>query len=58
MGFVMRKTHRVSGGDLEAWRNQTGVSFSLRMFPGDYFFLNTTRAGLLQMLFQERRGDG
>jgi hypothetical protein len=28
------------------------------MFPGDYFFLNTTRAGLLQMLFQERRGDG
>jgi len=30
---------RVSDSDLEAWRAQTSVSFSLQMFPGDHFFL-------------------
>jgi medium-chain acyl-[acyl-carrier-protein] hydrolase len=50
--------HRVSRGDLEAWRDQTSVSFSLRMFPGDHFFLNTIQPLLLQVLSQELRGDG
>jgi len=50
--------HRVSRGDLEAWRDQTSVSFSLRMFPGDHFFLNTTQPLLLQVLSQELRSDG
>ena len=50
--------HRVSRGDLEAWRDQTSVSFSLRMFPGDHFFLNTTQPALLRVLSQELRGDG
>jgi surfactin synthase thioesterase subunit len=50
--------HRVNRGDLEAWREQTSASFSLRMFPGDHFFLNTTQAPLLGALFQELRGDG
>lgn len=50
--------HRVSRGDLEAWREQTSVSFSLRMFPGDHFFLNTTQPPLLGALSQELRGDG
>ncbi|HVB29716.1 MAG TPA: alpha/beta fold hydrolase [Terriglobia bacterium] len=50
--------HRVSRGDLEAWRDQTSVSFSLRMFPGDHFFLNTIQPLLLQALSQELRGDG
>jgi medium-chain acyl-[acyl-carrier-protein] hydrolase len=50
--------HRVSRGDLEAWRDQTSVSFSLRMFPGDHFFWNTTQPLLLQALSQELRGDG
>ncbi|MGD0012220.1 MAG: thioesterase II family protein [Terriglobia bacterium] len=50
--------HRVSRGDLEAWRDQTSVSFSLRRFPGDHFFLNTTQPLLLQVLSQELRGDG
>jgi medium-chain acyl-[acyl-carrier-protein] hydrolase len=49
---------RVSRGDLEAWRNQTNGSFSLRMFPGDHFFWNTTQPLLLQALSQELRGDG
>ena len=49
--------HRMSRGDLEAWRDQTSVSFSLRMFPGDHFFLNTTQPLLLQALSQELHGD-
>ena len=47
---------RVSRGDLEAWRDQTSVAFSLRMFPGDHFFLNTTRPSLLEALSQELCG--
>ena len=50
--------HRVSRGDLEAWRDQTSGSFSLRMFPGDHFFWNTTQPLLLQILSQELRGGG
>ena len=48
---------RVNRGDLEAWRDQTSVSSSLRMFPGDHFFLSTTTPLLLQVLSQELRGD-
>ncbi len=44
---------RVSDSDLEAWRAQTGVSFSLRMFPGDHFFLKQPL--LLRALSQELR---
>jgi medium-chain acyl-[acyl-carrier-protein] hydrolase len=42
-----------SHSDLEAWREQTTASFSLRMLPGDHFFLNTTQPLLLQMIFQD-----
>ena len=49
---------RVSRGDLEAWRDQTSVSFSLRMFPGDHFFLHAAQPLLLQVLSQELRGGG
>ena len=49
---------RVSRRDLEAWRDQTSASFSLRMFSGDHFFLNTTQPLLLQALSQDLRGDG
>ncbi len=49
---------RVSRGDLEAWRDQTNLSFSLRMFPGDHFFLHTTQQLLLQLISLELRGDG
>jgi len=52
------RDHRVSRDDLEAWRDQTSVSFSLQMFPGDHFFLNTTQPLLLQVLSEELRGDG
>ncbi len=49
---------RVSRGDLEAWRNQTNGSFSLRMFPGDHFFWNTTQSLLLKVLSQKLREHG
>jgi medium-chain acyl-[acyl-carrier-protein] hydrolase len=35
---------------LEAWREQTTASFSLQMFPGDHFFLQTARPLLLQAI--------
>ena len=46
---------RVNHGDLEAWRDQTTVSFSIRMFPGDHFFLKSTQPLLLRALSQELR---
>ncbi len=47
--------HKVSRDDLEAWRDQTTGPFSLRMFRGDHFFLNSARPTLLQLLSQELR---
>jgi medium-chain acyl-[acyl-carrier-protein] hydrolase len=49
---------RVSRADLDGWREQTTASFSLRMFPGDHFFLTTAQQMLLQVLAQQLRGDG
>jgi len=46
---------KVNHNDLEAWRDQTSVSFSIRMFPGDHFFLKTTQSLLLRALSQELR---
>lgn len=40
-------------GDLVGWREQTRGSFSIRMFPGDHFFLNSSRSLLLLALSQE-----
>lgn len=39
--------------DLEGWREQTTGMFSLRMFPGDHFFLLTASQILLDTLNQE-----
>jgi medium-chain acyl-[acyl-carrier-protein] hydrolase len=40
---------------LEAWGTQTTGDFTVRMFPGDHFFLNSARASLLQTLSLELR---
>lgn len=45
--------HRVNNSDLDAWRAQTNVSFSLRMFPGDHLFLK--QPFLLSALSDELR---
>ena len=47
----------VSHSDLEAWRDQTSVSFSSQMFPGDHFFLNANQLPLLRVLSEELRGN-
>jgi medium-chain acyl-[acyl-carrier-protein] hydrolase len=41
--------------DLEGWREQTNLSFSIRMLPGDHFFFRTTERALLRVLAQELR---
>jgi medium-chain acyl-[acyl-carrier-protein] hydrolase len=48
---------RVRRDDLAAWRDETDDAFSLRMFPGDHFFLNTAQPLLLQALSQDLCGD-
>lgn len=40
---------------LEAWREQTTASYSLRMFPGDHFFLRKFQPLLLSLLAQQLR---
>ena len=57
-GFGGLQDQRVSRADLEAWREQTSAFFSLRMFPGDHFYLNTAQSPLLQLLSQELCGEG
>jgi medium-chain acyl-[acyl-carrier-protein] hydrolase len=41
---------QVSQIDLEEWRDQTKADFSLRMFPGDHFFLKSSQKQLLRAL--------
>jgi medium-chain acyl-[acyl-carrier-protein] hydrolase len=43
----------VNRDNLAAWRAQTLGSFSLRMFPGSHFFLQSAREPLLQALSGE-----
>lgn len=45
--------YRVRQEDLAAWRDQTRSSFTLRMFPGNHFFLQSGRELLLQAVSQE-----
>jgi medium-chain acyl-[acyl-carrier-protein] hydrolase len=49
--FCRLQDRTVSNTELEAWPAQTNVSFSLRIFPGDHFFLKQRL--LLRVLSQE-----
>ena len=42
----------VKRADLEAWSKHTTGAFSLRMFPGDHFFLNNSQPLLFRVLSQ------
>jgi medium-chain acyl-[acyl-carrier-protein] hydrolase len=44
---------KVSHDDLAAWREQTYGSFTLRMFPGNHFFLESARGLLLRAVCQD-----
>lgn len=43
----------VSREDSAAWREQTRGNFTLRMFPGNHFFLHSARAQVLQAIAQD-----
>lgn len=43
----------VSRKQLEAWKEQTSTSFTIRMLPGDHFFLNSAQGTLLSLLSHE-----
>jgi medium-chain acyl-[acyl-carrier-protein] hydrolase len=43
----------VSREDSAAWREQTRGVFSLRMFPGNHFFLNSARAQVVHAVAQD-----
>ena len=45
----------VTREELAAWQDQTQGSFTLRMLPGDHFFLNKAQPLLLQALSQDLR---
>jgi medium-chain acyl-[acyl-carrier-protein] hydrolase len=38
---------------LQAWREQTTASFTMRVFPGDHFFINTEQEQMLRALSQD-----
>jgi medium-chain acyl-[acyl-carrier-protein] hydrolase len=44
---------KVSRDELSAWRAQTTRSFSLRMFPGGHFFLQSAQVLFLRVLAQD-----
>jgi medium-chain acyl-[acyl-carrier-protein] hydrolase len=43
----------VSPDSLDAWREQTQSKFTLRMFPGNHFFLKSQQVKILQAITQE-----
>lgn len=45
--------HDVSTDRLERWREQTIAAFSLHMFPGNHFFINTARQLVLKTMARE-----
>ncbi len=49
--------YEVPKEDLDAWRDVTGGSFRLRMFPGDHFFLNQHRNRLIQAVAEDLLRD-
>ncbi|HEX5709308.1 MAG TPA: thioesterase II family protein [Pyrinomonadaceae bacterium] len=48
----------VTRQDLEAWREETSGPFTLRMFPGGHFLINTARPMLLQAITKELHQSG
>jgi medium-chain acyl-[acyl-carrier-protein] hydrolase len=51
--FGGRQDAEVSVADIEAWHEQTTSRFTMRLFPGDHFFLHAAQADLLQAICEE-----
>ena len=45
--------HRLTKADLDAWRDETCGESSVRMFPGDHFFLQHVQAQVLNAVSEE-----
>lgn len=43
----------ISREQVEGWREHTTAAFSLRMLPGDHFFINTSQTTLLRLLLED-----
>jgi medium-chain acyl-[acyl-carrier-protein] hydrolase len=48
--FGGQQDFHVPEADLRAWRDQTSSGFSLKMFPGDHFFLHAARKPMLRWI--------
>jgi medium-chain acyl-[acyl-carrier-protein] hydrolase len=46
---------RISAEELAAWRAQTRSSFKMRLFPGNHFFLNSSKQLVLRVIRNELR---
>lgn len=44
--------HEASEADLNGWRELTRGAFTLRMFPGDHFFVHTARQSIVRIVAQ------
>lgn len=53
--FGGMEDHEISREHLEGWREQTTSEFSLRMFPGDHFFLRKSQSLLLSAISEGLR---
>jgi medium-chain acyl-[acyl-carrier-protein] hydrolase len=51
--FGGMQDNEVNRAELEQWRKQTTSNFSLRMFPGDHFFLFPMQGPLLRAIAQD-----
>lgn len=51
--FGGSEDHKVSYEDLSAWKVQTRNTFSIRMLPGDHFFLHNKRSQFLPILMRD-----
>ena len=51
--FGGMQDHKVSRNDLEAWSEHTNKNFSLHMFSGDHFYLQTSKTPLLHAISKE-----
>lgn len=51
--FGGEQDSEVNRVQLEAWRQYTSANYSLQMFPGDHFFVDTARSSLLQVLSRQ-----
>jgi medium-chain acyl-[acyl-carrier-protein] hydrolase len=53
MAFGGLSDREVSRKQLEGWGEHTSASFSVRMLPGDHFYLNSDQGTLLTLLSHE-----